>query len=173
MSHSTAQKILRDTFGYSSFRGEQQAIVEHVAAGGDALVLMPTGGGKSLCYQIPALLRSGVGIAPAPCRCLLFAWLVASSARVGGGGRELPAKGGLSGTRSCPGARPSGFERAVAWRCEGGGIVPATRAHGRGKASKAKTCNNQPMTSPLSTIAGTTSAFGAMPQAAAAPNCRK
>ncbi len=71
MSHSTAQKILRDTFGYSSFRGEQQAIVEHVAAGGDALVLMPTGGGKSLCYQIPALLRSGVGIVISPLIALM------------------------------------------------------------------------------------------------------
>ena len=66
MSHSTAQQILRDTFGYASFRGAQQAIVEHVVAGGDALVLMPTGGGKSLCYQIPALLRNGVGIVVSP-----------------------------------------------------------------------------------------------------------
>jgi ATP-dependent DNA helicase RecQ len=71
MSHSTAQKILRDTFGYSAFRGEQQAIVAHVAAGGDALVLMPTGGGKSLCYQIPALLRSGVGIVISPLIALM------------------------------------------------------------------------------------------------------
>jgi len=71
MSHSTAQQILRDTFGYTSFRGAQQAIVEHVAAGGDALVLMPTGGGKSLCYQIPALLRNGVGIVVSPLIALM------------------------------------------------------------------------------------------------------
>ena len=72
MSHSsTAQQILRDTFGYTSFRGAQQAIVEHVAAGGDALVLMPTGGGKSLCYQIPALLRGGVGIVVSPLIALM------------------------------------------------------------------------------------------------------
>ncbi len=71
MSSSTAQQILRDTFGYSSFRGAQQAIVEHVAAGGDALVLMPTGGGKSLCYQLPALLREGVGIVVSPLIALM------------------------------------------------------------------------------------------------------
>jgi ATP-dependent DNA helicase RecQ len=71
MSHSTAQQILRDTFGYTSFRGAQQAIVEHVASGGDALVLMPTGGGKSLCYQIPALLRNGVGIVVSPLIALM------------------------------------------------------------------------------------------------------
>src|SRR5487761_2026610 len=71
MSITAAQKILRDTFGYTSFRGAQQAIVEHVATGGDALVLMPTGGGKSLCYQIPALLRNGVGIVVSPLIALM------------------------------------------------------------------------------------------------------
>ncbi len=68
---STPQQILRDVFGYAVFRGEQQAIVEHVAAGGDALVLMPTGGGKSLCYQIPALLRPGTGIVVSPLIALM------------------------------------------------------------------------------------------------------
>ena len=53
--------ILRDVFGYAQFRGQQQAIVDHVTAGGDALVLMPTGGGKSLCYQIPAIARQRAG----------------------------------------------------------------------------------------------------------------
>ena len=53
--------ILRTVFGYDAFRGPQQAIVEHVANGGDALVLMPTGGGKSLCYQIPAIARQQAG----------------------------------------------------------------------------------------------------------------
>ena len=53
--------ILSQVFGYSGFRGPQQAIVEHVIAGGDALVLMPTGGGKSLCYQIPAIVRQNAG----------------------------------------------------------------------------------------------------------------
>src|SRR5574340_1125343 len=71
MPNSSAQQILHDIFGYSSFRGEQQAIVGHVAGGGDALVLMPTGGGKSLCYQIPALLRRGVGIVVSPLIALM------------------------------------------------------------------------------------------------------
>ena len=53
--------ILQEVFGYSAFRGEQAAIVDHVTAGGDALVLMPTGGGKSLCYQVPAIARHRAG----------------------------------------------------------------------------------------------------------------
>jgi len=68
---SSPQQILREVFGYASFRGAQQVIVEHVVAGGDALVLMPTGGGKSLCYQIPSLLRPGVGIVVSPLIALM------------------------------------------------------------------------------------------------------
>ena len=71
MPSPSAQQILHDVFGYSAFRDEQQAIVEHVTAGGDALVLMPTGGGKSLCYQLPALLRHGVGIVVSPLIALM------------------------------------------------------------------------------------------------------
>ncbi|MGA9667033.1 MAG: DNA helicase RecQ [Gallionella sp.] len=71
MITNDAQQILSDVFGYTAFRGSQQAIVEHVATGGDALVLMPTGGGKSLCYQIPALLRPGVGIVISPLIALM------------------------------------------------------------------------------------------------------
>ena len=56
-----AQTILREVFGYAQFRGPQQTIIEHMVAGGDALVLMPTGGGKSLCYQIPAIARQQAG----------------------------------------------------------------------------------------------------------------
>ncbi len=58
---SPAHFVLHDVFGYDQFRGPQQAIVEHVIAGGDALVLMPTGGGKSLCYQVPAIVRRDAG----------------------------------------------------------------------------------------------------------------
>ncbi|UCU99388.1 DNA helicase RecQ [Acidovorax radicis] len=58
---SPAHSVLQDVFGYEQFRGPQAAIVEHVIAGGDALVLMPTGGGKSLCYQVPAIVRQQQG----------------------------------------------------------------------------------------------------------------
>ncbi|HET6546148.1 MAG TPA: DNA helicase RecQ [Rhodanobacteraceae bacterium] len=68
---SSAQRLLTTVFGYPTFRGRQQAVVEHVAAGGDALVLMPTGGGKSLCYQIPALLRHGTAIVVSPLIALM------------------------------------------------------------------------------------------------------
>lgn len=67
----TPQGILRAVFGFDRFRGEQQAIIEHVLAGGDAVVLMPTGGGKSLCYQIPALLRPGIGVVVSPLIALM------------------------------------------------------------------------------------------------------
>ena len=63
---SKALAVLNEVFGYPAFRGHQEEVIEHVAGGGDALVLMPTGSGKSLCYQIPALLRDGVGVVVSP-----------------------------------------------------------------------------------------------------------
>ncbi|HLS55319.1 MAG TPA: DNA helicase RecQ [Zeimonas sp.] len=66
-----ALATLNRVFGYAAFRGPQAAIVAHVARGGDALVLMPTGGGKSVCYQIPALLRDGVGVVVSPLIALM------------------------------------------------------------------------------------------------------
>src|SRR5690606_13529254 len=106
MREQALQK-LRDIFGYGEFRGQQADIIDQVACGGDALVLMPTGGGKSLCYQIPGLLRPGLtgGLAP-----------VAGVGGVrggpprgggGGGGGAHPARGG-GGGGDCPGARAGG-----------------------------------------------------------------
>lgn len=66
-----AKRLLQEVFGYSAFRGNQAAVINHVIQGQDALVLMPTGGGKSLCYQIPALVRPGVGIVVSPLIALM------------------------------------------------------------------------------------------------------
>jgi ATP-dependent DNA helicase RecQ len=71
MATLSPQQILQDVFGYNQFRHQQQAIVEHVIRGQDALVLMPTGGGKSLCYQIPALARDGLAIVVSPLIALM------------------------------------------------------------------------------------------------------
>jgi len=68
---STPHQLLRSVFGYPAFRGLQEAIVLHLVAGGDALVLMPTGWGKSICYQIPALARDGVGLVVSPLIALM------------------------------------------------------------------------------------------------------
>ena len=67
----TALEILQHTFGYSEFRGDQAAIVESIASGVDTLVVMPTGAGKSLCYQLPALLRNGTGVVVSPLIALM------------------------------------------------------------------------------------------------------
>jgi ATP-dependent DNA helicase RecQ len=67
----SASEILQRVFGYDSFRGQQQEIIEHVCAGGDAVALMPTGSGKSLCYQIPALVRNGTAVVISPLIALM------------------------------------------------------------------------------------------------------
>ncbi len=71
VSTRSAQEILEGVFGFDAFRGDQAEIVEHVSAGGDAVVLMPTGGGKSLCYQVPALVRDGTGLVISPLIALM------------------------------------------------------------------------------------------------------
>lgn len=68
---NSAHHILQNVFGYDAFRLQQQTIVDHLITGGDALVLMPTGGGKSLCYQIPSIVRPGVGIVVSPLIALM------------------------------------------------------------------------------------------------------
>ena len=68
---SDPAEVLRRVFGYDTFRGSQQEIIDHLIGGQDALVLMPTGGGKSLCYQIPALVRDGTGVVVSPLIALM------------------------------------------------------------------------------------------------------
>src|SRR5471030_3260856 len=70
-NNERALHLLQTVFGYPVFRGQQAEIVGHVSGGGDALVLMPTGGGKSLCFQIPAMVRDGVGIVISPLIALM------------------------------------------------------------------------------------------------------
>ena len=68
---AAAAEMLHRVFGYSSFRGQQQEIIEHLCGGGDAIALMPTGSGKSLCYQIPSLVREGTGVVISPLIALM------------------------------------------------------------------------------------------------------
>ena len=68
---ATPLSVLREVYGYSDFRGDQAAVIDHVCAGEDALVLMPTGGGKSICYQIPSFVLPGMGIVVSPLIALM------------------------------------------------------------------------------------------------------
>ncbi len=70
-ARDAALGILQKTYGYPNFRGQQAEIIEHVISGRNAFILMPTGGGKSLCYQIPALCRPGVGVVISPLIALM------------------------------------------------------------------------------------------------------
>jgi len=71
MKYGSAKEVLKEVFGYQEFIGAQAEIINHVVSGGDALVLMPTGGGKSLCYQIPAILRPGIAVIVSPLIALM------------------------------------------------------------------------------------------------------
>src|SRR5882757_8310117 len=70
-SAPTPHEVLHSVFGHSAFRGQQEDVVDHVTNGGDAVVLFPTGAGKSVCYQVPAICRAGVGIVVSPLIALM------------------------------------------------------------------------------------------------------
>ena len=112
--------VLRDTFGYPAFRAGQEAIVRHVIDGGDALVLMPTGAGKSLCYQVPSLIREGTGIVVSPLIALMQDQVAAlGAARRARGVPQLDAgaaPGGGGRTRARRGRARSPVRRARATR---------------------------------------------------------
>src|SRR5258708_40101363 len=96
---SRSLEILKEVFGYPAFRGQQGDIVDHVAAGGDSLVLMPTGGGKALCYQIPAFLRRESGLGAGVVVSPLIALNEGQGGAFGEGGRraarlDCPLTGG-------------------------------------------------------------------------------
>jgi len=104
-SDSTPLQVLRHVFGYEAFRGRQEDIVDHVVAGGDALVLMPTGGGKSLCYQVPALVRPGTAIVVSPLIALMHDQVQAL--------RQLGVKAAMLNSSLAPGEARK-VERALA-----------------------------------------------------------
>jgi ATP-dependent DNA helicase RecQ len=131
-----ALETLNRVFGYDAFRGNQREIVDHVIGGGDALVLMPTGGGKSLCYQIPALVRDGVGVVISPLIALMQDQVDAL--------RALGVRAGFLNSTQDPAARravETAFLRGeldlvyLAPEALGGGSSPTLRLLERGKIS--------------------------------------
>src|SRR5690554_7932149 len=91
----TALEILKTIYGFDAFRGAQASIVEHVMGGNNAFVLMPTGGGKSLCYQIPAIARPGMGLVVSPLLALMadqVAALREAGVRAAALNSDLPAE---------------------------------------------------------------------------------
>jgi len=84
-SANDPQAVLEQVFGYAEFRAQQNAIIESVMSGNDALVIMPTGGGKSLCYQIPSLCLPGVGIVVSPLIALMADQVAALNQLLGAG----------------------------------------------------------------------------------------
>ena len=97
---SDTLSILNTVFGYPAFRDGQRDVIDHVTAGGDALVLMPTASGKSLCYQIPALARGGVGIVVSPLIALMHDQVAAlRSVSVGLNRTGVPRQGAMLLTR--------------------------------------------------------------------------
>ncbi|MBV8091297.1 MAG: DNA helicase RecQ [Alphaproteobacteria bacterium] len=96
--------VLRGVFGFDHFRGEQLAVIQHLVAGGDAIVLMPTGGGKSLCYQIPALICPGLGVVVSPLIALMKDQVDAL--------RQIGVRAAALNSRLSP-AEAAGIERAV------------------------------------------------------------
>ena len=113
--------VLREVFGFDSFRGQQLAIIEQVLAGGDAVVLMPTGGGKSLCYQVPALLRPGVGVVVSPLIALMKDQVDAL--------RQAGVRAAALNSRLSPGEAADDRTSCPGWRSRSALCVARTAAH--------------------------------------------
>ena len=101
---AAALEILKTVYGYDAFRGPQERIVEHIIGGNNAFVLMPTGGGKSLCYQIPAIARPGIGLIVSPLLALMADQVAAL--------RQAGVRGAARKTHHSP------EERRAMWKAE-------------------------------------------------------
>src|SRR5215831_12120230 len=132
----TARDVLRHTFGHADFRGLQAGVIGEILAGRSALAVLPTGGGKSLCYQVPALLRPGLGLVVSPLIALM-ADQVSALQQSGVAAEKLDSNTGLDargdiwrridqGTLDLLYLSPEGL---TIWRCSAGGSV-AQRSFG-------------------------------------------